>query len=63
MKSIYKITTKYTSSNGTNHNCKKYTITAINMKDAIRKTESYLQKQNSGAERIDSVEFVAELSF
>lgn len=63
MKAVYEITTKYTGNSGTSRNFSSYTTTAKNMKEAIKKTESYLKKTNAGAERVDEVRLVCEISF
>lgn len=64
MQAIYKVTTKYNShSNGQIRNVNSFNVLASNMKQAITKTEKHLKKNDSGAEYVDSVEFITEIDF
>ena len=46
---------------GTTRNFAKYFVSAKDFYEAIRKTEPLLQKEGSGTESIDSVNFLFEL--
>lgn len=63
MKCVYEVQTKYTGNTGTSRNFGRYIMVAKNMKEAVKKTEAFLKKRQSGAERVDSVIFLNEISF